>query len=138
MEYDIRNTIANFVRKADPNFEKHREDREQRLRQTTCINPNLGRWVDLGVEFLFSVLELDDQDFKVRLPILAHLSKTGRRRFLKLLQEHVKVCRHCALKHEDESDLNSRIDQAFEDNSEFLLEELGATTTVLDTHPMET
>jgi len=139
MEYDIRSTIANIVRKADPQFEKHRKEREDRLRRVGCINPNLGRWMDVGIEFLFSVLELEDRDFKVRLPILAHLNKTSRRRFLRLLQEHVQVCRHCALKHEDEMDLNARIERAFQDNSQSLLEELRATTPgVLETDPVET
>ena len=139
MEYDIRNTIANFVRKADPLFEKHREEREQRLRRTGCINPHLGRWMDIGVEFLFSVLKLEDRDFKVRLPSLAHLSKPGRRRFLKLLQDHVQVCRHCALKLEDQLDLNSRIELAFQDNSQFLLGQLRTMTpAVLETDPIET
>ena len=128
MEYDIRDTIANFVRKADPDFEKHKEEREQGLRRTSCINPNLGRWMDIGIEFLFSVLVLEDRDFTVRLPILAHLSKTGRRRFLKLLKDHVDVCRHCALKHEYELDLNARIERTFQENSQFLLEQLRATT----------
>jgi len=128
MEYDIRNTIADFVRKADPHFEKHREERDQVLRRTSCINPSLGRWMDIGVEFLFSVLELEDRDFTVRLPILAHLTQTDRRRFLRLLQEHVQVCHHCALKHEDELDLNARIERAFQDNSQFLLQELRAAT----------
>ena len=128
MEYDIRDTIGNFVRKADPDFEKHKEEREQGLGRTTCINPNLGRWMDMGIEFLFSVLVLEDRDFTVRLPILAHLSKTGRRRFLKLLKDHVHVCRHCALKHEYELDLNARIELTFQENSQFLLEQLRATT----------
>jgi len=128
MEYDIRDTIANFVRKSDPDFERHKEEREQGLRRTSCINSNLGRWMDIGIEFLFSVLELDDRDFTVRLPILAHFTKTDRRRFLRLLQEHVQVCHHCALKHEDELDLNARIERACQDNSQLLLQELRATT----------
>jgi hypothetical protein len=131
MEYDIRDTIADFVRKADPDFEKHKEQREQGLGRTSCIHPNLGRWMDIGIEFLFSVLELEDRDFAIRLPILAHLSKTGRRGFLKLLKDHVHACRHCALKHKYELDLNERIEQAFQENSQFLLQQPRAETPVL-------
>ena len=128
MEYDIRDTIANFVRNADPDFEKHREEQKRLLRRSTCINPKLGGWVDVGVEFLFSVLELEDEQFVIRLPVLAHLNKADRRRFVRLLQDHIQVCRHCALKHEDELHLNSQIERAFQPNNKFLLEELQAKT----------
>ena len=138
MEYDIRDTIANFVRKADPDFEKHKEEQEQGLRRTSCINPRLGRWLDIGIEFLFSVLELEDRDFTVRLPVLAHLTKAGRRRFLKLLKDHVQVCRHCGLKHEHELDLNARIEQTFQENGQFLLRQLGPTIPDLLAGPTNT
>ncbi len=139
MEYDIRDAIANFVRNADPDFEKHREEQQQLLRRSSCINQKLGRWVDVGVEFLFSVLELEDEQIVIRLPVLAHLNKTDRRRFVRLLQDHIQVCRNCALKHEDELRLNSQIERAFQPNNKFLLEELLAAIPAITTpDPIET
>lgn len=124
MKYDIRDTIAKFVRAADPGFDEGMERRDQNLRRTSCINLFYGRWVDGGVEFLFSVFELEDQDFATRLPAMAHLTKAARRQFLEHMKDHLEACSHCALKHECELDLNARIERAFQQNSGSLLQQL--------------
>jgi hypothetical protein len=126
MEYDITHTIANFVREADSNFEQQQEEHSQALSRNSCINPFYGRWVEMGVEFLFSVFELEDRDFAARLPALARLTKSGRRRFLKRVEDHLHACHHCALKKEHELNLNARIERAFQENSRALLEQLEA------------
>jgi len=122
MEYDIRDTIANFVREADANLEQRLEEQAQALREISCINPFYGSWVEMGVEFLFSALELEDSDFAARLPTLSHLSKAARQHFLERMKEHLQTCRRCGLKYQIEADLNARIELACRDNSDSLLQ----------------
>ena len=128
MEYDITATIANFVRKADPGFEQQMEEQAQALRLLCCVNIFYGRWVEMGVEFLFSALELEDRDFATRLPALAHLTKPARSRFLQEMKSHLHACQYCALKHKHEIELNARIEKAFQENSRSLLQQLQAET----------
>ncbi|SRR6266446_6625063 len=124
MEYDITDTIANFVREADSDFEQQMEEHARALRRISCINPFYGRWAEMGVEYLLSAFELEDRDFAARLPALAHLTKSARRRFLKRMEDHLHDCRHCALKHQYELDLNVRIERACRENSDALLQKL--------------
>lgn len=121
MEYDIRDTIANFVHEADPTFEQQMEEQAQELRAISCIDPFYGRWVKAGVDFLFSALDLEDRDFAARIPGLAHLSKIDRQRFLHRMEDHLRDCCHCALEYEIEKNLNVRIENAFQENSHTLL-----------------
>ena len=124
MEYDITGTIANLVREADTHFEQQMEEQAEALRRICCIDSSQGRWVEIGVEFLFSAFELEERDFAGRLPELAHLSKSARQQFAESLADHLRACDHCALKHQYELDLNVRIEQAMRGNSDFLLQEL--------------
>jgi len=124
MEYDITDTIANFVRGTGPGFDEQMKEQARRLGLVSCTNPAYGRWVDIGIEFLFSALELDDRDFGVRLPALADLNKSDRRQFRERMQEHIESCGHCALKHEYESNLNARIEETFQEHRSSLLREL--------------
>ena len=121
MEHDITHTIANLVHEADPNFEQQMEEHAQELRAISCINPFYGHWVKVGVEFLFSALDLEDRDFVAHVPALAHLTKIDRQRFLHRMEDHLQACSHCALEYEIEKNLNGRIENAFEENSHFLL-----------------
>lgn len=124
MEYDITITIAHFVREADSDFQRQMEEQAQALGRISCIDPFYGCWVEMGVEFLFAAFQLEERDFATRLPALAHLTKSARQRFLKRMQGHLHECRHCALKHRHELDLNARIEQACRENSDALLQQL--------------
>jgi hypothetical protein len=128
MEYDITDTIANFVRRADPGFEQQMEEQAQALGLLCCVNIFYGRWVEMGVEFLFSALELEDRDFATRLPALAHLNKPERRRFLEQMKDHLHACQYCALQHKHELELNARIEEAFQENTRSLLQQLQANS----------
>lgn len=124
MEYDITDTIANFVRGAGSNFDQQMKEQAHRLRLVSCTNPAYGRWVDVGIEFLFSALELEDGDFAVRIPALVDLNKSDRRQFRERMQDHLETCGHCALKHEYERDLNARIQETFQEHRGCLLRQL--------------
>ena len=94
MEYDITQTIADLVHAANPDLEQLQAERSARLSQIPCIDLTCGRWVDIGVELLFSLFELEDQDFAARLPELSHLSRKDRRRFLKHMGAHLVACEY--------------------------------------------
>ncbi|HKR22020.1 MAG TPA: hypothetical protein VJS17_05455 [Pyrinomonadaceae bacterium] len=124
MEYDITDTIAILVRKADSNFEQELDEQDEALRGLECTNPYYGEWLDMGVELLFSIFELEDHDFARKLPDLAHLSKSARGQFIKHVESHLHECDHCALKQQHEQFLNSKIEEAFNDNRELLIQQL--------------
>ena len=126
MEYDITTTITNFVHEADSDFEQQRDEQARTLRLICCINPLYGRWIDLGVEFLLSALKLEDHDFATRIPALAHLNKSARRQFREGLEDHLRACSHCGLKHKYEMDLNESIERTLQENSRSLLQQLRA------------
>ena len=124
MEYDIADTLAELVRKADSNFDHELKEQEKTLRCLECTNPYYGEWLDMGVGLLFSIFELEDHDFVRQLPELAHLSKLARRQFLKHIEAHLCECEQCALKQQYELTLNERIEEACSDNRELLIQQL--------------
>ena len=124
MEDDITSTIASLVRKANSNFERELKEQEETLRGLECINPYYGEWLDMGVELLFSIFELEDNDFARQLPELAHLSKSARRQFLKHIEAHLRECDHCALVQQYQVTLNAKIEEACIDNRELLIQQL--------------
>lgn len=124
MDHDITDTIASLVRKANSSFERELKEQKEALRCCKCTNPSYGNWLDMGVELLFSTLELEDYDFARQLPELAHLSKSERHQFSKQIEAHLYECDHCALKQQHEFALNERIDEACSDNRELLIQQL--------------
>lgn len=127
MEYDIRNitdAIADIVRKENPDLDQLTNEQKQALLWTSCINPTYGRWIDIGVDFIFSALDLEDREFANRFPSLGNLSKTARQDLLKRLQDHIQSCRHCAIKHDHEMELNALIDRALDDNGNHIPDQL--------------
>ena len=130
MANDISGNIANFVIEKDPDLVREMEKQKQHLRRLKCSNPFFGGWVELGIEYLFSVFELGDREFASRLPALAHLNKSARRQFIKGMEQHLRDCEHCALKHKHELDLNARIEESCRENRQALLEQLGVKIAI--------
>lgn len=125
MKHDITGNIANFVVEADPDLVQELEKQKQHLRRLNCNNLFYGGWVEMGIEYLFSVFELEDRDFAARLPALAHLNQSARRQFISRMKDHLRDCEHCALKHQHELELNARIEESCRENRQALLEQLG-------------
>ena len=123
MEYDITETIAKHVRD-EADFDQQAEEHAEALRQVCCTDPSLGQWIELGIEFVFSALALDDREFASRLPALADLNKPARQEFLTNLKHHLRECRSCTINDEIERDLNARIERACRENSASLLKQL--------------
>jgi hypothetical protein len=134
MEYDIADTLAELVRKANSNFDRELKEQEKTLRCRECINPHYGEWLDMGVALLFSIFELEDHDFARQLPELAHLTKSARRQFLKHIEAHLCECEHCALKQQYELSLNKKIEEACSDNRELLIQQLEEELRNSDSH----
>ena len=130
MKNDISGNIANFVIEADPDLLQEMEKQKQHLRRLKCSNPFFGGWVEMGIDYLFSVFELEDRDFAARLPALAHLNKSARRQFIKRMERHLHDCEHCALKRQHELDLNARIEESCRENRQALLEQLGVKIAI--------
>jgi hypothetical protein len=127
MEYDISDItdrIANIVRNANPDLDQCTNEQTHALLWISCINPIYGRWIDIGVEFVISALDLEDRDFIVRFPALSRLTKSDRQELIGSLKDHLRSCRHCAIKHDHELELNARIEKTLQENSGYILEEL--------------
>jgi len=124
MEYDIADTIAILVRKANSNFERELEEQEEVLRGLECTNPYYGEWLEMGLELVSSIFDLEDHDFGRELPDLAHLSKSARGQFLRHIETHLHQCAHCAFREQYELALNARIEEACSDNRELLIQQL--------------
>ena len=125
MEHDITGNIASLVIKANSELVEQIEEHKRTLRRLGCSNPFYGGWIEMGIEYLFSVFDLEDRDFAARLPALADLNKPARRQFIKNMERHLQDCEHCALKHQHELNLNARIEEACLENREYLLDQLG-------------
>lgn len=123
MKSDIEDAIANFVFQIAPDLTSRLEVQEESLSETECTNPTLGRWIDAnGVNYLFSVLKLDDKDFAEMHPAMAHISAPERQRFAAELENHFTRCSHCSLARGYELELDARIELACRQNNKHLLQ----------------
>lgn len=142
MEYDISDItdqIANIVREENPDLNQRSDEQALALLWTSCTNPIYGRWTDIGVEFVISALDLDDGDFIVRFPALSDLAKRDRQELIRGLEDHLHSCRRCAIKHDQELELNGLIEKTLHDHSKHILEQLEVETPIdLEPEPAET
>lgn len=136
---DITEVIANFVFKSAPDLASRLEFQAEALDEAKCINPVIGRWVDENdVKYLLSTFALNDKDFAERFPAMAHTSRAERQRVAAALEKHFEHCQHCSLKRGYDLELDARINQACQQNSDFLLQLLGEDETESskeDDHP---
>ena len=139
MKNDLTDVIADFVFKSAPDLASRLEAQAEALAEAKCINPLIGRWVDENdVKYLLSTFALNDKDFAERFPAMAHTSKAERQRVVAALEDHFEHCQHCSLKRGYDLELDARIKQACEQNSDFLLQLLvedETETSKEDDHP---
>jgi hypothetical protein len=140
MKNDMTDVIAEFVFKSAPDLAARLESQAEALAEAKCSNPVLGRWIDENdVKYLFSTLDLNDEDFAERFPAMAQTTKSERQRVVAALEEHFDHCQHCSLKRGYDLELDARIKQACQQNSDFFLQMLGedeAETSQEDEHPV--
>jgi hypothetical protein len=139
MKNDLTDVIADFVFKSAPDLASRLEAQAEALAEAQCINPVVGRWVDENdVKYLLSTFALNDKDFAKRFPAMAHTSGAERQQVVATLEEHFEHCQHCSLKRGYDLELDARIKQACQRNSDFLLQVLGEDETESskeDDHP---
>lgn len=122
MKPDITEVIADFIFQADPELRSRLEYQEEALREFTCRDRALGRWVDFNdVNYLFSALALEDRDFAERYPTLSHINGHERQRLIAAIEGHFEKCPHCSLKRGYDLEMDGRIEQACQQNNDFLL-----------------
>jgi len=130
MKNDPTDLIADFVFKSAPDLASRLESQAEALDEAKCTNPVLGRWIDENdVKYLFSVFALNDKDFAERFPTMPPMSRAERQRAVAALEEHFEHCQHCSLKRGYDLELDARIKQACEQNSDLLLQMLGEDET---------
>ena len=132
MEPDIINIIASFVLQANPDLASRLEYQAEALREVECIYPSLGRWVDANhIKCLLSAFALGDEDFAERYPAQAHLTERERQRLIEALEAHFEQCPHCSLKRGYDFEMDVRIEQTCQQNTDFLLQILEEDETDL-------
>lgn len=125
MGYDFSETFAKLVLETNPDLTLRLESQEEALQEVKCINPLFGRWVDAHeVNYLLSVLALNDQDFAKMFPAMAQVTERERLRFAEALESHFDECSHCSLKRGYDLEMDARVEQSCRENNDFLLQVL--------------
>jgi hypothetical protein len=125
MKNDLTNVIADFVFKSAPDLASRLESQAEALDEAKCTNPVLGKWIDENdVKYLLSTFALNDKDFAEKFPATAPTTSAERRQVVAALEEHFEHCQHCSLKRAYDLELDARIKQACQQNSDFLLQML--------------
>lgn len=133
MESDITDMIAEMVRQAAPELASRLEYQELALRESECVAPSVGRWIDdNSVKYLLSAFALEDKDFAERFPALAHITGPERQQFIAAVEAHFDQCKHCYLKRGFDLELDARIKLTCRQNSAALLELLEEETAVTE------
>lgn len=122
MKNDLTNAIADFVFRSAPDVADRLEAQAEALDEAKCTNPLLGQWVDENdVKYLLSTFALSDKDFAEKFPAMAQTTEAERQRVIAAFEEHFEHCQHCSLKRAYDLELDTRIKQACQQNSDVLL-----------------
>lgn len=123
MKSNLTNAIAALVFKSAPDLADRLEAQAEALNEAKCTNPVLGQWIDASdVKYLLSTFALGDKDFAEKFPTMAQTTEAERQRVIAAFEEHFKHCQHCSLKRAYDLELDTRIKQACQQNSDVLLQ----------------
>jgi hypothetical protein len=123
MGAEISSVITDLVFQADPDLEARLEAQAEALRETECINPMLGRWIDENdVNYLLATLALKDVDFAEEFPAMEHITGQERRDLSAALEVHFDQCSHCSLKRGYDLEMDARVEQVCQQNDDSLLQ----------------
>lgn len=118
----ITDVFADMVRQSYPELNARLEDQAEALREIACTEPIIGRWVDANdVSYLLSTFALGGKDFAAKFPTMAHITEQQRQRLVATIEAHMEQCKHCSLKRGYDLELDARIEQAYQQNSDQLL-----------------
>ena len=122
MTTDITYKIADILRLEKPELAERLNDQAQELIDNKCIDPIIGRLIDENdVKYLFSALELEDEDFAEFFPQIAGIKKNERRQFIETIETHFNRCKHCTLKRGYDEELDGQIKNICLQNKDALL-----------------
>ena len=121
MKLTVNSTLANLIRKADPEVEFRFEAQANALKESRCINYQIGQWLVDDVDYLMAVLDLDDINFAKRFPSIAHYGEQKRNETKAEIQHHLEFCQHCALRYGYTLELDARIMRVCRGNKEDIL-----------------
>lgn len=111
-KFDVSDVIAGLVFKTNPGLTSRLEDQEEALRESSCTEPALGRWINDDIEYVLSALSLSDKDFAEMFPSMANVGGDERGRLAAALETHMTRCRHCSLRRAYALELSARIERA--------------------------
>jgi TIR domain len=116
MEADnIGEIIARWVLQNDVEFGTRIEIQDKGFpsSELSCTDPAVGRWIDgTNVEYLLSVLALDDKEFAVTFPALSGITTQQRRQFIARIESHLEVCLQCAHQRAHDLEFEKRLNHA--------------------------
>lgn len=125
MTTDITYKIADILRREKPELKERLNDQAQELNDNKCIDPVIGRLIDENdVKYLFSALELEDEDFAEFFPQIAGIKKSERRQLIEAIETHFEKCKHCSLKQGYDMELDGHIKNICLQNKDALLQML--------------
>jgi hypothetical protein len=123
MNSDITDVMADLVLEATPDLEARLEYQTEALRESKCINPVIGEWIDANdVKYLLSTLSLEDTDFAAKFPSITPAIGLARQRLVATIEAHLEQCQHCSLKRGYDLELEAHIKQACQQNNNMLLQ----------------
>lgn len=121
MNSTVNAAVADLLRQADADIEFRLEAQEEALREIKCQNP-ISQWVGHGVEYITSVLDLDDFSFAKRFPSIAHVGQERRQKMKAEIISHLGHCKHCSLAHSYQLELDARIMSVWRENKDRLFQ----------------
>lgn len=123
MKPDIIDMIADLVFRTAPDLASRLEYQEEALREAECTTPAVGRWINNNdVKYVLSAFALEDKDFAAKFPAMAKITGAQRQQFIATLETHFDECPHCSLKRGYDLELDARIKQVCQQNSDVLLQ----------------
>src|SRR5690242_17444087 len=120
MRLTVSTAVASLVRRYEPDLEFRLEAQAEALRERKCVDGSVGQWVH-NIEYLRSILDLDDADFAKRFPSVGHVGHYRRQQMKMAIESHLNCCTHCSLKHGYELELDARIMRVCRENRVDLL-----------------
>lgn len=128
MESDFTDLLADFVRQAESDLDSRLDAQADALKDLTCTEPTLGKWVDAhDVEYMLAAFALNDDDFVEHFPSMAKITANDRNRIIKAFENHFEHCPHCHRKRSYDLEFNSRIEFVTRQNRAQLLHHLKET-----------
>ncbi|HKO95879.1 MAG TPA: hypothetical protein VJU86_02735 [Pyrinomonadaceae bacterium] len=123
METDFTETLSIFFQQTDPELQSRLEGQDEGLREITCTQPMVGRWIDsIFTGYLFAVFKLKDADFANMFPQLRHINAAQRHRIIEVMENHIGKCQRCSLLQGYDLEFEARFKKACRQNGELLLE----------------